>query len=90
MADDSWSLAEAKAKFSELVEKARTEGPQHVTRNGKPTVVVVAEDDWARVSSPRRSLRDVLLDPSIRGLLTDDEVDELFKRDPDVGRPIDL
>jgi hypothetical protein len=28
----TWSLAEAKAKFSELVERARTEGPQHLTR----------------------------------------------------------
>ena len=35
MADGTWSAAEAKAKFSEVIEKARTEGPQHVTRHGK-------------------------------------------------------
>ena len=30
-----WSLQEAKAKFSEVVRRARTEGPQTVTVHGK-------------------------------------------------------
>jgi antitoxin (DNA-binding transcriptional repressor) of toxin-antitoxin stability system len=33
-----WQLQQAKAKFSELVQKAIGEGPQTVTRHGKPTV----------------------------------------------------
>ena len=86
MADDAWSLAEAKAKFSEVVEKALTEGPQHVTRNGRPAVVVVPEAEWQRVSAKRRSVVDVLLDPSIRGILTEDEA-TLFERDRNPGRP---
>ena len=35
-----WSLQEAKAKFSEVVRRAQTEGPQVVTVHGKETVVV--------------------------------------------------
>ena len=35
-----WQLQEAKAKFSELVQKAIDEGPQTVTRHGKDAVVV--------------------------------------------------
>jgi prevent-host-death family protein len=90
VADDAWSLAEAKAKFSEVVEKALTEGPQHVTRNGRPAVVVVTEAEWLRVSGQGKSFAEVLFDPSVRGLLTDDEAETLFARDPDIGRPIEF
>ena len=38
--DRVWPLQEAKAKFSELVRRAQTEGPQTVTVHGAPTVVI--------------------------------------------------
>ena len=41
-----WQLQEAKAKFSQLVQKAIDEGPQTVTRHGKPAVVVVAAEQF--------------------------------------------
>jgi prevent-host-death family protein len=37
---DSWKLRDAKARFSELVRKARSGGPQTVTVHGRDTVVV--------------------------------------------------
>ena len=39
-----WQLQEAKAKFSELVQKAIDEGPQTVTRHGKDAVVVLSAE----------------------------------------------
>lgn len=39
----TWALQDAKAKFSEVVDRALTEGPQEVTRHGRPAVVVVAK-----------------------------------------------
>ena len=39
-----WSLQEAKAKFSEVVRRAQTEGPQVVTVHGKEVVQIVATD----------------------------------------------
>jgi prevent-host-death family protein len=48
MATDSWTIAEAKAKFSEVVEKARSDGPQTITRHGRTAVVVVAAEEWDR------------------------------------------
>jgi prevent-host-death family protein len=36
-----WKLQDAKARFSELVRRARTGEPQHVTLHGKEAVVVV-------------------------------------------------
>lgn len=90
MPDGNWSLARAKAKFSEVVERALRDGPQHITRHGKPAVVVVPEGEWRQASNAGKSVIDVLLDPSIRGLLTDEERETLFARDRDPGRPINL
>lgn len=52
----TWKVADAKARFSELVEKALAEGAQEVTRHGKRTVVVVSAEDWDRKTKPRESL----------------------------------
>ena len=38
----SWKVADAKARFSELIDRALEEGAQEITRHGKRTVVVVS------------------------------------------------
>jgi prevent-host-death family protein len=38
----SWTVAEAKAKFSQVIEEARAHGPQMVTRHGRSAVVIVS------------------------------------------------
>ncbi len=45
----SWQLQEAKQRFSELVRRARTEGPQVVTRHGEEVVVVVPAEEYRRM-----------------------------------------
>ena len=45
-----WPLQHAKARFSELVRKARSEGPQHVTVHGRDEVVIVAAEEFRRLS----------------------------------------
>jgi antitoxin Phd len=57
----SWQLQDAKNHFSEVVEKALREGPQHITRHGKPAVVVIAESEYRKAAALRRSLADYLL-----------------------------
>src|SRR5258708_3329844 len=44
-----WVLQDAKARLSELVRRARSEGPQHVTVHGRDGVVVVAEEEFRRL-----------------------------------------
>jgi prevent-host-death family protein len=44
-----WLLQDAKARFSELVRRARNEGPQHVTVHGREEVVIVAAEDFRRL-----------------------------------------
>ncbi len=45
----SWLLQDAKARFSELVRRVRSEGPQHVTVHGREAVVVVSAEDYRRL-----------------------------------------
>ena len=48
MSSQNWTVAEAKAKFSKVIECALSEGPQIITRNGHTTAVVVGADEWQR------------------------------------------
>ncbi|WP_407052105.1 type II toxin-antitoxin system Phd/YefM family antitoxin [Methyloraptor flagellatus] len=45
-ASGRWPLQTAKARLSEVVRAARTEGPQRVTVHGQDAVVVVAAEDF--------------------------------------------
>jgi prevent-host-death family protein len=66
---DTWTVAQAKAKLSEVIEKARHHGPQLVTRNGKGAVVVVDAAQWERIQKreKRGSFADFLLTSPLRG-----------------------
>jgi antitoxin Phd len=48
----TWRLEEAKARFSEVVRRARTDGPQRVTVRGQDAVVVIAVEELARLLPP--------------------------------------
>jgi len=48
-----WALQDAKARFSELVRKAKTEGPQHITVHGREEVVLVSVEEYRRVTGER-------------------------------------
>ncbi len=52
MHGDSWKLEDAKARFSEVVRRARSEGPQRVTVRGKDSVVVISTEELERLSKP--------------------------------------
>lgn len=84
MADDAWGLAEAKAKLSEVIERARTEGPQTITKNGRPAGVLVSPEEWARLARPRPSLADFLDRSPLRGSGLEIERDGGGARDVDL------
>ena len=44
-----WLLQDAKARFSELVRRVRSEGPQHVTVHGRDEVVVISAEEFRRL-----------------------------------------
>jgi prevent-host-death family protein len=58
--DSRWPLQKAKNQFSQVVERAMTEGPQTVTRHGKPVVVVSAIAAKAAANRPRGTTKPLL------------------------------
>jgi len=78
-----WQVQEAKAKFSELMDKAEHEGPQIVTRHGEERVVVLSIEDYENMEPRKKSLKELLLGGP--------KFDDLeIEREPDFGREIDL
>jgi prevent-host-death family protein len=50
MSTRSWTVAEAKARLSELIEKAQSQGPQTITKHGRTAAIVVSAEEWERKS----------------------------------------
>lgn len=48
MSKENWSVAEAKARFSTLIEQAQSKGPQVITRHGQAAAVVVSPEEWEK------------------------------------------
>lgn len=65
-----WALQDAKARFSEVVRKAKTEGPQRITVHGREEVVVVSVEEYRRVKGEPtgQALVDLLQDSPLRGV----------------------
>ncbi|MGB9414924.1 MAG: type II toxin-antitoxin system Phd/YefM family antitoxin [Acidobacteriaceae bacterium] len=57
-----WQVQEAKAKFSEFLDRALREGPQVVSRRGVAAAVLVPIEEWERLKQRARpTLKDLLL-----------------------------
>lgn len=82
-----WQLQTAKAQFSELFRRARTEGPQVVTRQGKEQVVVLPAEQFAQLTKrvrQRKSLVKFFAESPLARVTLD------LSRDLDSGREIEL
>ena len=66
MSEGTWTVAEAKAKFSEIVDKAQKKGPQTITKNGRTAVVVVSADEWERKTRRPGNLAEFLAESPLR------------------------
>ena len=63
----TWTVAQAKAKFSEVIDRAQSRGPQTVTRHGRTAVVVVAAEEWERKTKRIGNLAEFLAASPLRG-----------------------
>ena len=57
-----WQLQDAKQQFSRLVDRARNNGAQIVTRNGKEVAVVIGIEEYRRLRADRGAFKRFLLD----------------------------
>lgn len=66
----TWPVQDAKARFSELLDACKSDGPQLVTKRGAEAAVLVDISEWRRLKAAARpSLKDLLLAPEGRGQL---------------------
>jgi antitoxin Phd len=82
-----WQLQTAKAQFSEVFRRARSEGPQYVTRQGKEAVVIVPAEEFERLIAPAhqpRSLVKFFAQSPLAGAGLN------LDRKPDYGRKVEL
>jgi prevent-host-death family protein len=79
--DGTWTLAGAKARFSEVVDRAQA-GPQTITRNGKPSALVVSAEEWARKTVRKGTLAEFLLASPLRGADLELERQQTQRREP--------
>ena len=79
-----WQLQDAKNRLSELVRKAREEGPQVITLHGRDAVVVMSANEFGKLSRPRGSLVDFFRKSPLAGVNLD------LERSTDTGRRIEL
>jgi prevent-host-death family protein len=85
---ERWKLEDAKARLSEVVRLAATNGPQLVTVRGKEAAVILAPEQYKQLLPKPKGTRS--LTAFLRGLGLD-KLDRLdLEREPDTGREIDL
>ncbi|MFZ0889642.1 MAG: type II toxin-antitoxin system Phd/YefM family antitoxin [Candidatus Binataceae bacterium] len=77
-----WQIQEAKARFSEMVDRALKEGPQTVTRHGKAVAVLVPADEYRRLRTGGKRLKALLAAAPLEGVE--------ITRSRDTGRIVDF
>ena len=65
----SWQIQDAKARLSEVLEQAQSDGPQFITRHGKERAVVVSVEEYVRLSghSGKSLIEHLLTGPKVEG-----------------------
>ena len=83
----TWQLQTAKAQFSEVIRRARTNGPQVVTKQGKDEAVIVGIEDFKKLLQ-RAKQPESLVQFFAQSPLAEAAID--LERRPDYGRVVDL
>ncbi|MGH7078454.1 MAG: type II toxin-antitoxin system Phd/YefM family antitoxin [Acetobacteraceae bacterium] len=79
----TWPVQDAKARLSEVIERARTEGPQTITRHGTERAVLLSIEDYRALRAHKPDFK--------AHLLGGPKVDEFsVERDCDTGRTLEL
>lgn len=81
----TWQMQEAKARLSELMKLAESEGPQDITLHGRSVAVVLSRSTFENLSGSKQSLVEFMRQSPLYGL-----EDVEFVRDPSTTREVEL
>lgn len=79
-----WQLQDAKARLSEVVKRASSEGPQEITLRGEPEAVLMSREDYDRAVGEKPSLVRFMQNSPLK----DAELE--LERDRSLTRAVDL
>lgn len=83
-----WKLEDAKNRFSELIRRARREGPQFVTKHGREAAVVLDIDEYRALTEREGGLLDFFSDSPFGKAIRSGEL--VLERSDDLGRDVEL
>lgn len=79
----TWPAQDAKTRFSEMIDRAISEGPQTITRHGAARAIVLSIDDYRALTAHKPDFKAYLLGgPKLDGFVVE--------RDDDTGRIVEL
>jgi antitoxin Phd len=83
-----WSVQEARARLSQLIDEALAGRPQRISRRGKEVAVLISAAEYDRLVKPRQSLVEFFRNSPLAEVMAEDELD--FERDRSPIRDIFL
>jgi len=77
----AWQLQEAKARLSQVIQKAINEGPQDISLRGRPAAVVISYADYEMLTRPKPSFTTFLRESPLHGVELELERDTSLTRE---------
>ncbi len=81
---ENWQIQKAKNHFSDLVRKAQHEGPQTITRHGKPEAVLLSMKEYRNLMKKQETLTEFFRRSPLHGVTLD------LERRKDAAREVEL
>lgn len=81
----TWQLQEAKGKFSEVVKRALSEGPQEITVRGDSVAVLISRAEYVRLTHPKPGFVEFMRHSPWVGIELDTERESSSTRDIDIA-----
>jgi prevent-host-death family protein len=81
----TWQMQEAKARLSEVVKMAQSEGPQKITMHGQSVAVVISQSMYQRLTNNQLTLTEFLTNSPFFGM---EEL--ILEREQSLTREIEL
>jgi antitoxin Phd len=81
----TWQVQEAKARLSEVLKRAASEGPQSITVRGCPTAVVLSQEEFERLQGAKAGFVELMRSSPLVGVALDLRRDSSLTREADVA-----
>jgi prevent-host-death family protein len=64
---NTWTVADARMEFCQILKEAITNGPQRITKYGRTTAIIVSAEEWKHIAGRNGNLAEFLTESPLRG-----------------------